>query len=64
MDREQEQAEKMVDDLIAWRYRRARDLGLKKAEASAFAGSELPMAKLRELIANGCPPATAARILL
>lgn len=46
------------------RFREARDAGLTLVEARLFAESDADVGVLRKLVAGGCKPATAARILL
>jgi hypothetical protein len=63
-DREEEAAEQAVDDLLARRYREARDAGLTKDEARAFAHSDYDIGRFRWLRLH-CPDAeTIARIVL
>lgn len=46
------------------RYKEAREYGLTRVEARLFAESEEDVGVLRKLLAAGCPPEVAARILL
>ncbi len=49
--------------LIAWRYERARALGLDFADADSFAHGEGDISELEWLIrTKACPPELAARI--
>jgi hypothetical protein len=52
------------DDLAiaAWRTERLLALGYELREAAFLALSQVDVRELERLIADGCPPATAARI--
>lgn len=46
------------------RLKEALRLGFKFSEAAMFATSQADTGELRRLISAGCPPETAARILI
>jgi hypothetical protein len=46
------------------RFREARKAGLTLVEARLFAESDVDVGLLRKLVAGGCAPALAARILI
>ena len=46
------------------RYREARRAGLTIAESELFAGSEIDVGELRQLVASGCPAGLIASVLL
>ncbi len=52
-----------LDDYTRVRFYLARDCGLTRLEAARFARGPVPLATLRKLRADGCPPATLARIV-
>lgn len=45
------------------RFRAARSVGLTKVEALRFANGQTPLRTLKKLRADGCAPATIARIV-
>ena len=48
---------------MLWRTERLVALGYELAEAAVLAFSHLDIHELENLIANGCPPAIAVRIV-
>lgn len=63
-DREQESADRAVDDLVARRYREARDAGLTRDEARAFAHSDYDIGRFRWIRDHCADTKTIARIVL
>jgi hypothetical protein len=55
---------RLDDDLtvLRWRTERLVTLGYELRQAAFLAISRIDVHELERLIANGCPPATAARI--
>lgn len=51
------------DQVLAWRTERLLELGYPVDEAIRLADTPVDVHQLEQLIARGCPPATAARIL-
>lgn len=47
-----------------WRYKEARAMHLTIVEAKVFADTDIPMSRLRELVAKGCPDQLLAKVLL
>lgn len=58
-----DQADTETGRLYAHRRREARKAGLTRVEAERFAAGDQPVALLRRLVKDGCPPATIARIV-
>lgn len=61
-----EVADPQADDLTDYqraRFHAARQAGLTRLEAARFAHGPVPLRTLRRLKADGCAPATIARIV-
>jgi hypothetical protein len=52
-----------LDDYQRERFRAARQAGLTRLEAARFAHGTVPLATLRKLRADGCPPSLIARVV-
>lgn len=61
-ERQRQQIEAVV--VHRWRLEQLLGLGFDRRSARALAGSRTDLSDARRLIAAGCPPNTAARILL
>jgi hypothetical protein len=46
-----------------WRHSQLFELGFTSSDARTLARSPADLAQIRELVASGCPPATAFRIV-
>ena len=50
--------------VLEWRYAEIRRLGIDRIEAHLLADCGCDLNELRQLVESGCPPQTAARIIL
>lgn len=67
MSDEQPDDDHVSDELLEvrrHRYKEARDAGLSIVEAKLFADSNSDVGWLRRLVADDCPPALLARIII
>ena len=47
-----------------WRFEQFARLGFTEGDSAALASSRADLSQVRKLIASGCPPETASRIVL
>jgi hypothetical protein len=52
------------DEVRRWRRQQLQRMGFSPADSSALSESPAELAAVRDLLARGCTPATATRILL
>jgi hypothetical protein len=51
------------DEVYIWRHEQFRELGFNRLDASELAVSEADLGQARYLLASGCSPELAVRIL-
>ncbi len=61
---EQRQREELESAVRTWRFQQFVRLGFSREESNTLASSRVDLSQVRKLIASGCPPETASRILL
>ncbi|MFN2471158.1 MAG: hypothetical protein ABR583_09260 [Gaiellaceae bacterium] len=63
-DEGQQRREQLETAVRTWRFEQFVRLGFNPAASSTLAESRVDLSQVRKLIASGCPPETASRILL
>lgn len=63
---EEREAERITDAVCVrrWRRKQFRDMGFSLREAQQLTKSPVDLGEMRRLLAAGCPPDTAQKILL
>jgi hypothetical protein len=61
---ESEEPSREEREVLRWRFRQIRSLGVNAVEARLLAETGADLGLLRRLVGNGCPPELAVRIAL
>ena len=67
IENEQEEVEepnREEREVLKWRFRQIRSLGMNPVEARLLAETGADLGLLRRLVGNGCPPDLAVKIAL
>jgi hypothetical protein len=59
-----EQPSREEREVLRWRFRQIRSLGVNAVEARLLAETGADLGLLRRLVGNGCPPELAVKIAL
>jgi hypothetical protein len=61
---ETEEPSREEREVLRWRFRQIRSLGMNPVEARLLAETGADLGLLRRLVGNGCPPELAVKIAL
>jgi hypothetical protein len=63
-EHEVEEPNREEREVLKWRFRQIRSLGMNPVEARLLAETGADLGLLRRLVGNGCPPDLAVKIAL
>ena len=63
-ENEVEEPNREAREVLKWRFRQIRSLGMNPVEARLLAETGADLGLLRRLVGNGCPPDLAVKIAL
>ena len=63
-EQEVEEPNREEREVLKWRFRQIRSLGMNPVEARLLAETGADLGLLRRLVGNGCPPELAVKIAL
>ena len=63
-EQEIEEPNREEREVLKWRFRQTRSLGMNPVEARLLAETGADLGLLRRLVGNGCPPDLAVKIAL